>query len=210
MRYLIAGAFSKTMPIMNHLRNYKGDADIVVYDGINKCKWNGGRINRDIFYSDGVIQYYYKRKISIALTFTNHKIELDDETGNHLLKKFHRKGNAIILINDNLRKYIRKNYPKYQLIYSITGMGHLNIPLLDADIEPTEAISVFDKMQEYHTKIYGHKEESRIQGFERRREEERLSKIESAELDEIIERGAIKAELLAHYKKWDIGTGTMG
>jgi len=79
--------------------------------------------------------------------------------------------------------------------------------MLDADIEPTEAISVFDKMQEYHKKIYGRKEESRIQGFETRREEDRLFKIESAELDEIIERGAVKAELLAHYKKWDIGTG---
>jgi len=79
--------------------------------------------------------------------------------------------------------------------------------MLDADVEPTEAFSVFDKMQEYHKKVYGHEDESRIQGFERRREEERLFKIESAELDEIIERGANRAEILAHYAKWDIGTG---
>jgi len=135
MRYLIAGAFSKILPIMKFLSAYNGDSRIVVYDGINKCKWNGGRINRDVWYSDGAINYYYNRNISIALTFTNHNIDLDDEGGNHLLSKFHKEGNAIILVNDDLRKYIRKNYPKYELIFSITGQGLLNIPLQDSDIE---------------------------------------------------------------------------
>lgn len=134
MRYLIAGAFSRTLPIFKALSKYKGDADIVVYDGINKCKWNGGRINRDVYYKDGVIDYYYNKGVSIALTFTNHNIDLTDDVGNHLLEKFHRDGNAIILINDELRKYIREYYPKYHLIYSITGMGTLNIPLEDSDI----------------------------------------------------------------------------
>jgi hypothetical protein len=134
MRYLIAGAFSRTLPVFKALTKYKGDADIVVYDGINKCKWNGGRINRDVYYKDGVIDYYYSKGVSIALTFTNHNIDLTDDVGNHLLEKFHREGNAIILINDELRKYIREHYPKYHLIYSITGMGTLNIPLEDSDI----------------------------------------------------------------------------
>jgi hypothetical protein len=135
MRYLIAGAFSRTMPIIKHLTKYKGKADLVVYDGINKCRWNGGRINREAFYTDGLVDYYYKKNISIALTFTNHQIDLTDKVGNELLHKFHRDGNAIILINEELRKHIRKNYPKYELIYSITGMGHLNIPLADEDIK---------------------------------------------------------------------------
>lgn len=77
--------------------------------------------------------------------------------------------------------------------------------MLDQDIEPTEALSVFDTMQAYHKKIYGHEEESRMQGYERRREDERLFKIQQKELDEIIERGAVKAELLAYYEKWNIG-----
>ena len=76
--------------------------------------------------------------------------------------------------------------------------------MLDADIEPTQAISVFDTMQDYHKKIYGHEEESIIQSHERRREEERQFKIQQKELDEIIERGAVKAELLAFYEKWGI------
>lgn len=134
MRYLLAGAFSKSVPLIKFLTQYKGSANIVVYDGINKCKWNGGRINRDIYYNDGLINYYYSKGISIALTFTNHNIDLTDPLGNELLEKFHKEGNALIIVNDDLRKYVREKFPKYDLIYSITGMGLLNIPLQDSDI----------------------------------------------------------------------------
>lgn len=135
MRFLIAGAFSKTIPIMRFLKKYKGDAHIVLYDGINKCDWNGGRINRDVFYNEAVMQYYYDRNVSIALTMSNHNVDLTDPVGNELLEKFHRPGNALIIVNDDLRKYVREHYPNYDLIHSITGMGHLNIPLQDEDVE---------------------------------------------------------------------------
>lgn len=136
MRYLIAGAFSKSIPIIKFLSNKLVDnTKLVVYDGINKCRWNGGRINRPVFYNDALINYYYSKGISIALTFSNHKIKLDDAVGNELLEKFHKEGNALIIVNDELRAYVRANFPKYDLIYSITGMGLLNIPLQDSDIE---------------------------------------------------------------------------
>jgi hypothetical protein len=135
MRYLLAGAFSKSVPIIKFLSQRLVDnTKLVVYDGVNKCKWNGGRINRDVYYSDTLIDYYYGKDISIALTMSNHKIDLSDETGNHLLEKFHKEGNALIIVNDDLRKYVRQNFPKYDLIYSITGMGLLNIPLQDSDV----------------------------------------------------------------------------
>ena len=135
MRFLIAGAFSKNIPIMRFLKKYKDDAHIVLYDGINKCDWNGGRINREVFYNEAVMEYYYSRNVSIALTMSNHNIDLTDPVGNHLLEKFHKPGNALIIVNDDLRKYVRENYPDYDLIHSITGMGHLNIPLQDEDVE---------------------------------------------------------------------------
>lgn len=135
MRYLLAGAFSKTIPLIKFInQNMVDNSEIVVYDGINKCSWNGGRINRDVYYSDSLIEYYYNKGINIALTMSNHKINLLDETGNYLLEKFHKKGNALIIVNDELRKYVRKNFPNYDLIYSITGMGLLNIPLQDSDV----------------------------------------------------------------------------
>ena len=135
MRYLLAGAFSKTVPLIKFLSNRIVDtSQLVVYDGINKCRWNGGRINRDVYYNDGMIDYYYNKGISIALTFSNHKIDLADPLGNELLAKFHREGNALIIVNDELRAYVREHFPKYDLIYSITGMGLLNIPLQDSDV----------------------------------------------------------------------------
>lgn len=135
MRYLLAGAFSKSVPLIRFFSTkLAGDSHFVVYDGINKCHWNGGRINRDIYYNDALIEYYYNKGVSIALTMSNHNIDLSDEVGNHLLKKFHREGNALIIVNDSLRQYVRDKFPKYDLIYSITGMGHLNIPLQDSDI----------------------------------------------------------------------------
>jgi len=135
MRYLLAGAFSKTVPLIKFLSQRIVDStQLVVYDGVNKCKWNGGRINREVYYNDALIDFYYSKGISIALTMSNYKINLDDVTGNHLLEKFHRKGNALIIVNDDLRKYVREHFPKYDLIYSITGMGLLNIPLQDSDI----------------------------------------------------------------------------
>jgi collagenase-like PrtC family protease len=135
MRFLLAGAFSRNVALIKFLSRYRGDAELVVYDGINKCRWNGGRINRDIQYTDGMIDYYYSKNVRIALTFTNYRINLDDKIGNELLEKFHKDGNCIILVNDELRQYIRDNFPKYKLIYSITGMGLLNIPLQDSDVE---------------------------------------------------------------------------
>jgi hypothetical protein len=136
MRYLLAGAFSKSVPIIKFIgQNLVDSNQVIVYDGVNKCRWNGGRINREVYYNDGLIDYYYSKGVSIALTMSNHNIDLSDELGNHLLDKFHKEGNALIIVNGDLRAYVREHYPKYDLIYSITGMGRLNIPLQDSDIK---------------------------------------------------------------------------
>ena len=88
--------------------------DITVYDGINNCQWNGGRINRDISYTDKVIDFYYRNNITIALTFTNPVIDIQDVVGHELLEKFHRDGNVVISVNDALRNYIKSIFPKYK------------------------------------------------------------------------------------------------
>jgi len=124
--YNVAGAFSKfkvlsLFILKNHIKN------ITVYDGINMCKWNGGRINTENFYKDSQIDFYYKRNINIALTFSNHIIDINDKVGNELLQKFHKNGNKIILVNEELRKHIRKNFPKYKLVHSITDTGKLSV-----------------------------------------------------------------------------------
>ncbi len=97
-----------------------------VYDGPNLCQWNGGRVNRDITLTEDMISRYNQFGIAVSITFTNPTIDLSDSTGNHILEMLDRSGrahsvrNKIVLINDDLRRYIRDRYD-FCLIYSITG-----------------------------------------------------------------------------------------
>jgi len=136
MRFNIAGAFSKKKELKLYLFKNKDiikNFDITVYDGINSCAWNGGRINRDILYDDKTIEFYYRNNISIALTFTNNVIDLNDKEGNKLLEKFHKEGNVIISANLDLLKYIKKKYPLYKHTRSITSFGKISLPMSDED-----------------------------------------------------------------------------
>ena len=102
IRFNVGGAFAKKdQLILFFFRNEDilEKYDITVYDGTNNCQWNGGRINRDISYTDKAINFYYRNNITIALTFTNPVIDLGDKVGNELLEKFHKSGNIIISIN---------------------------------------------------------------------------------------------------------------
>ncbi|MFZ9615183.1 MAG: hypothetical protein ACO3AG_00765 [Fluviibacter sp.] len=117
-------AFSKQLPI---LKLTNKNIALNVYEGPNLCQWNGGRINRDIVLTDEMIQKYNKHGITISLTFTNPTIDLSDSIGNDLLLRLNKSQqmynirNKIVLVNEELRQYIRKNYPDFELIYSITG-----------------------------------------------------------------------------------------
>lgn len=130
----IAGAFAKHETIYSFFKD-RGLLDtygkIVLYDGIAECVWNGGRLNNPIPYNEEVRDLYYDLGWSINLTFTNFIIDTSDETGNFLLEKMHKEGNGIILVNDSLREYVRKNYPKYKIYYSITGCGPAKFPMDD-------------------------------------------------------------------------------
>ena len=137
MRFNIAGAFSKSVELKLYFVRNKPlikKLNLTVYDGINNCSWNGGRINRDIYYDDDTVDFYYRNNINIALTFTNPVIDINDRVGNELLEKFHRAGNVIISINDELLSYVRDLYPLYKHTRSITGFGKISVPMSDQDM----------------------------------------------------------------------------
>lgn len=138
MRINLGGAFSKKQQIVPFVIKNKHvlkSFETVVFDGINNCPWNGGRINRDIQHDDKTIDFYYRHNIGIALTFTNPHIDLKNTIGNKLLEKFHREGNYIISINPELRQYVRKNFPRYKHTRSITGFGNISVPMSDDDLQ---------------------------------------------------------------------------
>ena len=132
----LAGAvkhFIMFMKIYPRLEKYMDKITFDVYDGPNLCKWNGGRINRNINLTQQMVDWYNKKNIGVFLTFSNYEIDLNHQIGLNLLKMLkNKKINGIVLVNENLRKFIRNNYPNYKLIYSITG--HKNDITIDDNL----------------------------------------------------------------------------
>ncbi len=76
--------------------------------------------------------FYYQNKLSVNLLFENNFIEkehLADTYSNMVLDMAHRKGNYITLASDILENYIRKNFPKYEIIKIVNknGLNRKNI-----------------------------------------------------------------------------------
>ena len=139
----LAGAFCKHDILIKYFEDndlFDRYNKIIVYDGIEKCRWNGGRVNLDAPYTDVVRDTYYRLGWSINLTFTNPVIDTSDPTGNFILEKMHREGNGIILVNDELRKYVRKNFPKYKILFSTTGCNSVKYPMRDEDFSFYEGV----------------------------------------------------------------------
>ena len=123
----IGGAF--THPFISFFVKNKSkfkNIKLTLYDGVNNCSWNGGRINRNIFITQKDIEKYNKLGIAIAFTFSNPEINLLDEKGLELLnwldnsQKKYNIQNEIILINNDLKKLLKLNY-NFKLKFSITG-----------------------------------------------------------------------------------------
>lgn len=146
LRFNIGGAFTKAEQLMMFFFKNKEvlqTYDFTVFDGINNCSWNGGRVNRDVHWTDTVVDFYRRNNISVALTFTgaadytNQTIDLDDKVGNELLEKFHTDNprNYIISANTELAKYVSKNFPNYKNTRSITSFYPINVPMKDEDFD---------------------------------------------------------------------------
>jgi hypothetical protein len=129
----IGGAFSHKLLSLILKLNLNKKFNITVYDGVNNCSWNGGRINRNIYISQKDIEKYNKYNIKVAFTFSNPEINLNDKKGLELLNWLndsqikYKVQNEIILINENLRMFLRKNY-NFILKFSITGHDLLAYP----------------------------------------------------------------------------------
>ena len=62
----------------------------------------------------------YKKNIGISLTPTHHYASRDEYKKNiSFLKQYHRHGNAVIVTNDKLAKWIRSDFPDYHLEASV-------------------------------------------------------------------------------------------
>ncbi|MCP4177328.1 MAG: sulfotransferase domain-containing protein [bacterium] len=82
------------------------------------CKLYGGRIflKKKRSFSDQHIKEMQKLNISVSLNLTNHFFDKNVyNESSELLNKFHIKGNSLVIVNDELAKQIKKDYPLYKI-----------------------------------------------------------------------------------------------
>jgi hypothetical protein len=70
--------------------------------------------------SDTDYEFLKRNNIGIRIPFTNHFVtEKEYQKNRKILDKYHKKGNSIIVTNDNLARWIKRDYPLYQLEASL-------------------------------------------------------------------------------------------
>lgn len=70
--------------------------------------------------SDEDTAYLYKNNIGVRIPFTNHYCSSNEYKENlPILEKYHKKGNSVITTNEDLARWIKKDFPDYQLEASI-------------------------------------------------------------------------------------------
>ena len=118
----IAGAFKKSHILIPFLLKNK-NIEMCFYDGVNFCRWNGGRVNENNNFNSKIFDFYNKYDKGVFLTFSNRFIDnLKDPVGNELLNILNSNNiNGVIICNESLRLYIKEKYQNLKLIYSITG-----------------------------------------------------------------------------------------
>lgn len=83
---------------------------------VERCTLYGGRPFRGRQLSDADVQVLYKHSIGVRIPMTNLFIN-EDEYKEHgwLFEKYHRVGNSMIVKEDTLACWIRRDYPHYKL-----------------------------------------------------------------------------------------------
>jgi collagenase-like PrtC family protease len=99
------------------------------FDSFPNIVFNGGRPFVQKKYDNGrqrmeeMVRFYNDRGIGIRYTYSNTLLEerhLDDPVANLTLEIAHNPLNGIIVASPLLEAYIRRKYPKYQLVISTT------------------------------------------------------------------------------------------
>jgi hypothetical protein len=83
---------------------------------VERCTLYGGRPFRERQLSDEDIQTMYEHSIGVRIPMTNLFINEDEyKEYSWLFEKYHRVGNSVIVKEDTLARWIRRDYPHYKL-----------------------------------------------------------------------------------------------
>jgi hypothetical protein len=118
-------------PILTFLDRHFGAVPIFCIDSVfgfvERSTLYGGREFSGPELVDRDVNALYEVGIGLRLPLTNHYVEREEYEANRpLLAKYHREGNAVIVTNDVLTRWIRDDFPKYRLEASV--IKNLNTP----------------------------------------------------------------------------------
>ena len=106
---------------------------------------------------DKDIKSMYELGIGYRLPLTNHYVTREEYECNFcFLEKYHRDGNSVIIVNDDLAKWIKEDFPRYRveasIIKNIKTHKRIdeNLELYDTVVLPTslnEQLEFLDKIE---------------------------------------------------------------
>lgn len=117
---------SKTndVPILTFLAKAYGGIPVRLIDSVfgfvEPCPLYGGRVFDGAELTPSDVATMYDVGIGVRLPLTNHYAEpAEYEASKPLLEKYHLSGNAVIVVNDSLARWIRRDFPKYRIEASV-------------------------------------------------------------------------------------------
>ncbi len=129
-------------PVLPFLAKNYGSVPIAQIDSlfgfVEGCTLYGGRVfgKPEIYPHD--IAVMYDVGLGLRIPLTNHLAEEPEYEQNlAFLKKYHRPGNAVIVTNDNLATWIRRDFPHYRIEASV-------IKNINSYAKIDEALEIYD------------------------------------------------------------------
>ena len=115
---------SSDAPVFGYLRTRYGNVPLREVDSlfgfVERSELYGGRAYRRRELSDRDVEQLNSAGIGVRLPLSNHSVERDEYERNlPLLEKYHRPGNFVIVTNDDLARWIRQDFPGYQIDASV-------------------------------------------------------------------------------------------
>jgi hypothetical protein len=115
---------SPDAPVFAFLRNQYGNLPLREIDSlfgfVERSSLYGGRYFVERELSERDVGQLNNAGIGIRLPMSNHFVERREYELNHgLLQKYHKPCNSIIVTNDDLAKWIRKDFPEYRIDASV-------------------------------------------------------------------------------------------
>ena len=112
------------VPVFAFLRRQYGNVPLREIDSlfgfVERTTLYGGRQFTRRELSDRDVFQLNNAGIGVRLPLTNHFAERDEyESACRLLEKYHRKINSVIVTNDDLARWIRRDFPAYRIDASV-------------------------------------------------------------------------------------------